>query len=309
MNCSFSYNEVKKLNYSEGTIDGRRDAIRVFLRWCAQRTLLRPAEISPCTLEAYQGWLWQYTKSDGSRLSSSTQRQRIGTLKDWFRWMTKRQIISTDPACDLRLPRMETRLPASALTSAEVQKLLRVPKTRSPLGIRDRAILEVLYASGVRRAEVCRLGLTDLDFERRTLRIRRGKGRKDRVVPMGERAIWWLRRYLAEVRPRLCLDELEETVFLAERGHPFNHDVLSHMVTAMLAASGLARKGSCHLLRHTCATHMLEGGADIRFIQQLLGHEKLETTALYTQVTITQLREVYARCHPAAHLAKGQGGP
>lgn len=208
------------------------------------------------------------------------------------------------PATELRLPRMETRLPASALTPAEVQKLLRVPNTRSPLGIRDRAMLEVLYASGARRAEVCRLGLPDLDFERRTLRIRRGKGRKDRVVPMGERAIWWLRRYLAEVRPRLCHDKLEETVLLTERGRPFNHDVLSHMVTAMLAASGLQRKGSCHLLRHTCATHMLEGGADIRFIQQLLGHEKLETTALYTQVTITQLREVYARSHPAAHLAR-----
>ena len=111
-----------------------------------------------------------------------------------------------------------------------------------------------------------------------------------------------MQRYLAEVRPRLCLDAREQALFLTGYGEAFNPDVLSRMVSAWMKAAALARKGSCHLLRHTCATHMLEGGADIRYIQQLLGHENLETTAIYTEVTIKQLIEVHARCHPSARL-------
>jgi len=119
-------------------------------------------------------------------------------------------------------------------------------------------------------------------------------------VPVGARAVAWLERYLKEVRPRLCLDTRTPALFLTGYGGAFNPDVLSRMVAAWMKQAGL--KGSCHLLRHTCATHMLEGGADIRYIQQLLGHEKLETTAIYTEVSIRQLQEVHARCHPSARL-------
>jgi integrase/recombinase XerD len=163
-------------------------------------------------------------------------------------------------------------------------------------------MLELFYSCGLRRAELCSLDLTALNAERCTLTIRRGKGRKDRVVPVGGRALAWLERYLKEVRPRLCLDTRTPAFFLTGYGEPFNPDVISRMVASWMKMAGL--KGSCHLLRHTCATHMLEGGADIRYIQQLLGHEKLETTAIYTEVSIKQLQEVHARCHPTA---KDQG--
>ena len=172
-----------------------------------------------------------------------------------------------------------------------------------PLGVRDRAMLELFYSCGLRRAELCRLELTDLNPERRTLTIRRGKGKKDRVVPVGARAVAWLERYLKEVRPRLCLDTRTPALFLTGYGDAFNPDVVSRMTADWMKAAGL--KGSCHLLRHTCATHMLEGGADIRYIQQLLGHEKLETTAIYAEVTIRQLQEVHARCHPSARGGAG----
>ena len=122
---------------------------------------------------------------------------------------------------------------------------------------------------------------------------------------MGARAIHWLERYLAEVRPRLCLDTRETALFLTGYGGPFNPDVVSRMVREWMESLGI--KGSCHLLRHTCATHMLEGGADIRFIQQLLGHAKLDTTAIYTEVSIKQLQEVHARCHPAGQLSNDPG--
>ena len=196
---------------------------------------------------------------------------------------------------------MEERLPTAALTLTQVVALLAVPNVADPLGVRDRAMLELFNSCGLRRAELCRLELTDLNPERRTLTIRRGKGKRDRVVPVGARAVAWVERYLQEVRPRLCLDTRTPALFLTGYGEAFNPDVLSRMVAGWMRAAGL--KGSCHLLRHTCATHMLEGGADIRYIQQLLGHEKLETTAIYTEVTIRQLQEVHARCHPSARPA------
>jgi integrase/recombinase XerD len=155
----------------------------------------------------------------------------------------------------------------------------------------------------VRRAELCAVELTAVNAERHTLTVRQGKGKKDRVVPVGEWALHWLERYLHEVRPRLTLNVREPAFFLTGYGGPFHPDALSRAVSEWMKRAGLARKGSCHLLRHTCATHMLEGGADIRYIQQLLGHESLETTAIYTEVTIRQLQEVHARCHPSGRMS------
>jgi integrase/recombinase XerD len=196
---------------------------------------------------------------------------------------------------------MEKRLPTQALSLAQVEALLAVPNVVDPLGVRDRAMLELFYSCGLRRAELCRLELSDLNPERRTLTIRKGKGKKDRVVPVGLRAIHWLERYLKEVRPCLCLDTRTPALFLTGYGEAFNPDVVSRMVAGWIKKV-TGRVASCHLLRHTCATHMLEGGADIRYIQQLLGHEKLETTAIYTEVSIKQLQEVHTRCHPSARL-------
>ncbi len=207
------------------------------------------------------------------------------------------------PASEVELPRMEKRLPQDVLTLSEVERLLTVPDVGDPLGVRDRAMLELFYSTGLRRTELCRVELPDVNTERRTLHVRLGKGKKDRVVPVGARALAWLERNLKEVRPRLCLDTRTPALFLTGYGDAFNPDVVSRMVSGWLKQAGLKRKGCCHTLRHSCATHMLENGADIRFIQQLLGHEKLETTAIYTEVSIKQLQEVHARCHPSSKLA------
>ena len=296
-------------NYSPQTIEGRRDALKTFLAWAHERTLTRAAEITRPILESYQRALWRHERSNGKRLGISTQRARLGALKDWFRWLVRQNVLLSNPASELELPRMEKRLPAESLSLREVEAILAVPDLRDPLGVRDRAILEMLYSCGLRRAELARLEITDLNRDRRTLQIRQGKGRKDRVIPIGARALAWSERYLAEVRPRLCLDTRQRALFLTGYGGPFNPDVLSRMVAAFLRKADIGRPGSCHLFRHTCATHLLEGGADIRYIQQLLGHEKLETTAIYTEVSIVQLQLVHARCHPAerAPAARASG--
>ena len=296
-------------NYSHTTVEHRRYALRMFLAWTGERDLTRASQITRPILESHQRWVWRYQKPNGQRLGWSSQRNHLTILKDFFRWITRQNVILHNPASELELPRPEKRLPQEVLTLSEVQKLLAVPDVGDPLGIRDRAMLELFYSTGMRRTELCRLDLADLNTERCTVHVRQGKGKKDRMVPVGLRAIDWLERYLKEVRPRLCLDTRTQALFLTGYGEAFNPDVLSRMVSSWLKQAALKRKGCCHVLRHSCATHMLENGADIRFIQQLLGHEKLDTTAIYTEVSIRQLQEVHARCHPSARLESASSGP
>jgi integrase/recombinase XerD len=286
-------------NRSPSTIDGRTRTLKTFLLWTLERELTLPGDITKPILESYQRHLWRHRKTNGKPLGVSTQRNQLSALRDYFSWLTKQNHLAANPASDLEMPRHERRLPSEALSIPQIRALLNIPDVTDPLGLRDRAILELFYSTAIRRSELSKLEYTDLNFDRRTLHIRQGKGHKDRVVPLGGRALAWITRYLEEVRPRLQLDHAQRHLFLTSYGDPFNPDVLSRMVSKWIKQADIARPGSCHLLRHSCATHMLEGGADIRYIQQLLGHENLETTAIYTQVSIEQLKAVHARTHPA----------
>jgi integrase/recombinase XerD len=285
--------------YADMTITGRRYALDAFLQWCSERELIRAASITLPILESYTRHLYRFRKENGKPLSSSAQRSRITAVKELFRWLCRSHHILYNPASELEMPRKEKRLPEEPLTIAQVESVLGQPDMSDPLGVRDRAMMELFYSTGMRRSELAHLQLFSVNQERRTVQIRQGKGRKDRVVPVGARALVWLERYLCEVRPLLVLCSNETALFLSSYGEAFNPDVLSRKVSKYIKQADIGRKGSCHLFRHTCATHMLEGGADIRFIQQLLGHEKLETTQIYTEVSIQQLLEVHARTHPA----------
>jgi site-specific recombinase XerD len=191
-------------NYSPETIEGRVFALKFFLAWSAERDLKLASQITRPILEAYQRSLSRYTRPNGRPLSWTTQRGKLGTLKDFFRWLTKQNVLLHNPASELEMPRMEKRLPQEVLSLVEVDKLLALPNVLDPLGVRDRAMLEVFYSTGMRRTELCRLELPDFNADRRTLHIRQGKGKKDRMVPVGERAVAWIERYLRESRPRVC---------------------------------------------------------------------------------------------------------
>ena len=151
----------------------------------------------------------------------------------------------------------------------------------------------------MRRLELVNLKLWDLDLERVTVTIRQGKGKKDRIIPMGDRAAAWVRKYLTESRPQLATEPDDKTVFLCHDGEPFSLDYLTEVVRDYVDAANLGKRGACHLFRHTMATLMLEGGADIRFIQAMLGHADLNTTQIYTHVAIRQLQEIHRATHPA----------
>ncbi len=286
-------------NHTPAAVDSRGKDLKPFLCWCEERDLGDPRLITRPILESYQRWLWAYRKKNGRPLGISTQRSHLGGVKSLFAWLCRQHVLPANPASELEMPKPEKRLPVEVLSIAETLTVLSIPDICDPLGIRDRAILELFYSTGIRRSELVRLTIADPNREKRLLHIRHGKGNKPRVVPIGGRALAWLEKYLGEVRPRLLIKPAEQGLFLTGYGEPFNADVLSRKVSDYIKKAGTGHKGGPHLLRHTCATHLLEGGADIRYIQQLLGHENLETTAIYTEVSVLQLQSVHARCHPA----------
>mgnify|MGYP001824392300 FL=1 len=297
-------------NYSERTIDNRRGYINRFILWCEERALSRPEQITKQILEVHQRYLYRYLDArTGRKLSFRTQNARLVQLRGFFSWLCKRDLLPANPAADLDLPRPEQRLPKHILNAREVELVLAQPDMLSESGLRDRAMLEVFYSTGMRRSELAGLKLHDLDCERRTVTIRQGKGKKDRMVPIGERALSWVSKYMEEVRPGLSCAQSDEALFLSSLGESFSPMRLTQLVRGYVKAADIAKSGACHLLRHAAATHMLENGADIRFIQELLGHAKLETTQIYTHVSIRQLQEVHERTHPAAKIGRRKQQP
>jgi integrase/recombinase XerD len=289
-------------NFSDDTVTTRRSCIGYFIDWCCERGLDDPAEITRPILERYQRSLYQYRKKNGQPLTFRTQNSRLRALKGWFRWLARQNYILHNPASEIILPRLENRLPKYILTAAEAEQVIQQPEIADPEGLRDRAILETFYATGMRRMELANLKLYDIDADRGTLMIRQGKGKKDRHIPIGERALAWIDKYIREGRPELLGAAEDGTVFLTHLGEPFQRVQLTALVRRYLAKSKIGKMGGCHLWRHTVATLMLENGADIRVIQEMLGHAKLTTTELYTRVSINLLKQVYAATHPGAHL-------
>lgn len=289
-------------NFSPRTVETRERALTGFFAWAGERGLERPGEVTKPVLERYQRHLFYRRKANGAPLSFRTQGARLGPVRAFFKWLARENYILFNPASELELPRPETRLPAAVLTAAEAEKILREPDLQTPHGLRDRAILELLYATAMRRREATELKVWDVDYARSAVMIRQGKGCKDRVVPLGERAQAWLEKYRDEARPQLATGRDENALFIGRFGAPFEEKRLTKKVGAYVRAAGIGKPGACHLFRHTAATLMLENGADIRFIQALLGHEKLDTTQVYTRVSVAKLAEIHRATHPGAKL-------
>jgi integrase/recombinase XerD len=289
-------------NYSERTVTNRACYLKYVCRWCEDRGIRRPSEVTRAMLERYQRSLYYYRKENGTPLSFQSRHARLVAVRMFFKWLTRHNHILYNPASELELPRLEKRLPKHVLSESEAEQVINQTDVNDPLGIRDRAILETLYSTGMRRRELINLKLQDLDAERGTVMIRQGKGKKDRMLPIGERAVAWIGKYTRESRPLFAVEPDDGTLFLMSKGGPIAPARLSQLVHDYIEASRVGKQGSCHLFRHTMATVMLEHGADIRFIQEMLGHAELSTTQIYTQVSIRKLKEVHTQTHPAARL-------
>jgi integrase/recombinase XerD len=284
--------------YSEDTIRARRTALRRFIAWCEERALRDPKDITKPILERYQRHLFYYRKVDGRPMTLGTQFGCLAPLKTFFKWLAKENHILYNPASELTLPKLPKHLPRVILSIQEVEAILREAEPTNPSGLRDRAMLETLYSTALRRMELPGLALYDVDLTRRLVMVREGKGKRDRVVPIGERAAAWVDKYLHEARPQLALGDTE-ALFLTDYGEPMAPEYVAERVRRYMHFAGIEKPGACHLFRHACATHMLENGADTRFIQALLGHADLGTTQIYTRVSIDKLREIHDATHPA----------
>jgi integrase/recombinase XerD len=286
-------------NYSDQTVRNRRLYLGYFIVWCEERSIARPSDVTRPILERYQRYLYFYRKKNGKPLTFRSQHAQLTPVRGFFKWLTRNNFILYNPASDLDLPRLERRLPKHVLTEKEAERIINQADIETPLGVRDRAILETLYSTGMRRMELVSLNLYDLDEERGTLMVRQGKNKKDRMIPIGDRAVAWIRKYLREVRPLLIVPPDDAVLYLSSQGEPLSRQGLSRIVRDYVTSAEVNKTGSCHLFRHTMATLMLENGADIRFIQKMLGHADLSTTQIYTQVSIRQLKQIHESTHPA----------
>ncbi len=236
--------------------------------------------------------------------STATTARKIATLRSFFKWMLKKGYAQANPMLLIRTPKQAKRLP-KAIAVDQVEQLLTAPDNRDTLGARDRAILETLYSTGVRVSELVDLDRRDLDFESQTLRIS-GKGKKERIVPLGSHAVAAIRHYLTllEPDPRFAAyraqTENEFALFVNKNGGRLSSRSVRRKLDKYLKQVGLDPTISPHTLRHSFATHLLDNGADLRSVQELLGHQSLSTTQVYTHLSSTRMREAYVEAHPRA---------
>ena len=286
--------ELRARRYSDSSLEKAQIELPRLIHHLRENGVADARAVSEAHLVAYARHLEQRTTRRGTLLAPASRASTLSTVRRFFSFLASRGLILRDPARGVPLPR-SPRLPRGILTESQARRLMAAPFPGGPVGKRDRAILELLYGTGIRLGEAVRADVTDLEVRQRILLVRSGKGKKDRIVPVPGRAAIALGRYLAEARPEL-VKRADPALFVSRHGGRLSLMGLRVIVKRHGRAIGVEL--TPHALRHTCATHLLRGGADIRHVQELLGHRSLATTALYTRVAIEDLRQLIARAHP-----------
>lgn len=273
----------------ENTVRAYLHDLRQYEAFLAHRGIAGAPSVRQQDLEAYvagRGW------------AASTVARKIASLRAFYEFLRRRGLARENPALQIRPPRRPRPLP-DVLTVEQVEALLRSPRGETPPAVRDRALLELAYATGLRASELVRLTLEELDLEEDWVRCI-GKRSRERIVPFGAKAKEALARYLESARPRFLKDRGERSVFLTRLGRPFTRMGYWKLLRGRAAAAGIEQTISPHTLRHSCATHLLEGGCDLRVVQEFLGHRSIETTRIYTHLDRNYLRAVHTQFHPRA---------
>lgn len=280
---------------SPHTVANNLRGVREFVEYLKreEKKIRELRDVDPSLLVRYQSFLFRSPK----RLKLTTQLGLLIALRNFFRFLEHENLILRNPACELELPRKPRTLPLDTLSEREMKRLFGAVDLDKPLGLRDRAILEVLYSTGLRAGELSKLKCFDLDPGLGTLTVRQGKGAKDRVVPIGEVALHYVSLYLNQERPGLATDS-EQTLFLTRKGRAMSGANPTEIVKTCAVHAGIKRTTNAHMIRRSCATHMLRRRAPIRYIQELLGHNSLDTTQRYTRVVISDLKRIHHQTHP-----------
>jgi integrase/recombinase XerD len=290
-------------HFAAATIDSKQKALALFVQWMEQKQIGDWRDVTFDDVRGYQAYLAKRRKPNGDLSSKAYQNNLVWTLNDFYSVLHQRGKVLLNPCADLPPLRKPKRLPRGVITADQVTRMLLAPNLHKPYGFRDRAMLELLYSSGLRARELCALSLYDVDFDKRLVRITQGKGRKDRLVPVGRAALTYLSEYIKKVRPvHLAKSRRRESLtrlFLTIQGTPFITKYLGDQVALYRNRVGLPKTVTTHSLRHACATEMLRGGASIRHVQEMLGHAHMSTTQIYTHVVPHDLKRVHANTAPS----------
>ena len=289
---------IELQGFAQGSATDHRHKLSAYFKFLGDRgETVTQADAD--TIAAYQTHIFELVSpKTKKRLSCNTQINLLSYLRNFYRFLSETGRIAADPTRTLKLPREPKLLPPVILKPNEMRRLLAAPDLESPLGYRDRVMMEVFYASGIRLNELLCLAIGDLDAEKALIDIQEGKGGKQRLVPMGEACSNWLTTYLEEVRPLLIKKTKTNLVFLNRFGRAVSGSGWTRKLHAYLAAARIEKLFTTHCFRHQLATNMLQRGADTRHIQKLLGHDNLQTTQRYLQVVKAELKRIHRKTHP-----------
>ena len=289
---------LKQRQYSPHTVAGYRNDLCQFSEYLARTARSRPMKPGAITQADIRKFLGDLLEKG---LEKKSIARKLSAIRSWFSYLMREKIVSSNPGVNIVSPKLPRKLPVFLAESC-IDTMMELPDASTPDGIRDRALLELLYGTGIRLSEMVGLNLRDIDLPNTTIRVM-GKGSKERIVPLGTKALNAMKRYLALRMKFLSPDTPpadREAVFLSRRGKRMYPKGVYRVVHAYIGAVSDVEKKSPHVLRHTFATHLLNRGADLRAVKELLGHESLSTTQLYTHVTVDRLKRVYELAHPKA---------
>jgi integrase/recombinase XerD len=280
-------------NYAPATIESYTGALERFGVYLSRKGISSPVEVERAEIEAYHSEL-------RSELAAGSVLCILKVLRSFFRFLEAEEHIFASPFSGRRKRLSAPRnAPDNVLTGEEVTRLFGMPDLRTPKGYRDRVALELLYCTGIRKSEAVHLNVADIDLRGGVLYVRQGKGSKDRVVPLAAGVSSLLEEYLEKVRPvMLCMDLKEEALFVSRFGTRFSRNTLTRIIREYARAAEIQKKVTTHTFRHTFAAHMIRGGARVRYVQEILGHEKLSTTRIYTKVYVADLKKAVKMYHP-----------
>jgi integrase/recombinase XerD len=284
--------------------------MKMFFEWAAKQDGTQLKELADLTkdlMTAYQEYQYSRHTKQGGNLKPATQGRRVEAVKRFCEYLVAQERILVDPCAGIRTARQPKRLPRNVLTEREMRRLLSAADLSSHVGVRNRAMLEFLYGTGVRNSELRNLKVEDVDLKEGWLRIAAGKGGKERIVPLGKAAVYFVSGYLRQTRPVFLKKKESEYLFLSRVGGKLHQGTLCDIIEALARRAKLKKRITPHGLRHSCATAMLRGRAGIRYIQEMLGHASLQSTQIYTKVEIADLKRVHARCHPREKEAIDRG--
>jgi integrase/recombinase XerD len=296
-----AYSEQR--HQSPSSLKYKRNVLTYFVEWLEQKEIGDLRDVTFEDVRRYQTHLARKKKSNGQHNTKLYQNTQLWTISDFYKVLHQRGKVLINPCAEMPPLRKPKRLPHGVLTGPQVTRLLQVPDVRKTYGFRDRAMMELLYSSGLRGQEACLLSIYDIDFDKRLVRIVQGKGRKDRLVPVGRTALTYLAEYIKKVRPiHLALNRRGKSLtrlFLSRLGTPFTTRYLYNQIREYGRVACLPEGVTINSLRHACATEMLRGGASVRHVQEMLGHVHMSTTQVYTHVMPHDLKKVHVETAPS----------